>query len=279
MLEICRNQLGVIRDDCSTSEIGLVVTERLNNKVAVITGASSGIGLASAQLFAAEGARVLMLDINDAAGKTARNQIKETGGTAEFVHTDCTDENSVAAAFNVLDETFGPLDVLYNCAGGSTGKDAAVDALEVEVLHQVFELELQTAILCSREGLRRMIAHGSGSIINMSSFVAYRGTFQIHAYSSAKGAISALTRAMAGSYAKDGIRVNSIAPGVALTDRARTRIEESNIAANQTFDWKDYPFAVGTPENIASVALFLASEESRMITGQTIVADGGLSTY
>ena len=255
------------------------MTNRLNNKVAVITGASSGIGLASAHLFAAQGAQVLLLDINDEAGNAVRDEINKAGGRAEYVHTDCIDEDSVAAAFKVLDENFGALDVLYNCAGGSTGKDAAVDALEVDVLHQVFELELQTAILCSREGVRRMISHGSGSVINMSSFVAYRGTFQIHAYSAAKGAISALTRAMAGSYAKEGIRVNAIAPGIALTERARKRIEESNIAANQTFDWKDYPFAMGTPEDIAAVALFLASDESRMITGQTIVADGGLSTY
>ena len=251
----------------------------MKDKLAVITGGGSGIGLASAQIFASEGARVMLLDINDEAGIACRDKIRSAGGTAEFVHTDCTDEVAVAAAFATLDEALGPLNVLYNCAGGSTGKDSAVDALEVEVLKEVFGLELQTAVLCSRAAVPRMVANGGGSIINMSSFVAYRGVFRIHAYSAAKGAISSLTRAMAGSYAKEGIRVNGIAPGIALTERARKRIEESNVAATQNFDWKDYPFAMGTPEDIAMLALFLASDESRMITGQTILADGGLTAY
>lgn len=255
------------------------MVNRLSNKVAVITGASSGIGRASAHLFAGEGARVVLLDVNDDGGLACRDEVRSAGGEAEYVHTDCKSETSVAAAFRSADAAYGALDILYNCAGGSTPQDAAVDAIDIGVWQEVLALELQTVVLCSREALARMMPRGQGTIINMSSFVAYRGAFQIHAYSAAKGAIASLTRAMAGTYAKHGIRVNGIAPGVALTERARRRIEEGNIAANQTFEWKDYPFAMGTPDDIAAVALFLASNESRMITGQTIVADGGLSTY
>jgi NAD(P)-dependent dehydrogenase (short-subunit alcohol dehydrogenase family) len=113
----------------------------------------------------------------------------------------------------------------------------------------------------------------------MSSFVAFRGVFNIHAYISAKGALVSLTRAMAGRYARDGIRVNAIAPGIALSERAAARMASGNIAPTLTFRFEDYPFATGRPEDIANVALFLASDESRMISAQTIVADGGLSSY
>lgn len=251
------------------------MAERLRGTSVFITGGASGIGHASAQLFAREGARVVVADINAEAGEAVADTCRSAGGDASFVHCDVTDEAAVADAVG----RSGGVEVLYNCAGGSTNDDAAVDSLSMETLAHTMKLELQSVMLCSRAVLPQMIERGSGVIINMASFVAFRGVFDIHAYIAAKGAIVALTRAMAGKYARNGIRVNAIAPGIALSERAAARIRTGNITGNMPFRWEDYPFAMGSPEDIANVALFLASSESRMITGQTIVADGGLSAY
>ena len=245
----------------------------------LITGGGSGIGQASARLFAREGARVVIGDINAEAGTSTVEAIHADGGEAHFLSCDVTDESAVAAVFSWIDENVGGIDVLYNCAGGSTNDDAAVDALEMDTVVHTIKLELQSVMLCSRQAIPRMVARGGGVIINMASFVAFRGVFDIHAYIAAKGGIVALTRAMGGRYAKQGIRVNAIAPGIALSERAAARIKSGNVAGTMTFAWEDYPFAMGSPDDIANVALFLASAESRMITAQTIVADGGLSAY
>lgn len=255
------------------------MSERLRGKTVFITGAASGIGRASAPLFAEEGARVVACDINADGGEEVAEAIRKDGGDAEFVPADVTDEHAVAQAFRLATGRYGPPDVLYNCAGGSTDDDAAVHELSVDTLDQVLRVDLRSVMLCSRAAIPLMADRGGGSIINMSSFVAFRGVFDIHAYISAKGALVSLTRAMAGRYAKDGIRVNAIAPGIALSERAAARMKSGNIASTLTFSFADYPFATGSPEDIAYVALFLASDESRMISAQTIVADGGLGSY
>jgi NAD(P)-dependent dehydrogenase (short-subunit alcohol dehydrogenase family) len=255
------------------------MTHRLNGKLALITGGASGIGQASAGLFAAEGARVVLADINTGDGKAAVAQIEQRGGTAAFVEMDVTDERSVAEGFGRARGEFGIVNVLYNCAGGSTNDDAGVHELSIETVDRVLALELKSVMLCCRMAIPPMMEGDGGTIINMASFVAFRGAFDIHAYSAAKGALVSLTRTMAGSYAQHGIRVNAIAPGVALSERAAARIKSGNIAETMTFRWSDYPFAMGTPEDIAHLALFLASDESRMVNAQIISADGGLSAY
>lgn len=255
------------------------MTDRLRGKDILITGGASGIGQASARLFAREGARVVVCDISSEAGEAVAAGIRDAGGQAWFKRCDVTDDGDVRALFAWTDDEVGPVHVLYNCAGGSTNDDSAVHRLETSTIDHVLKLELQSVMLCSREAVVRMIDNGGGVVINMSSFVAFRGAFDIHAYTAAKGALAALTRAMAGSYAKNGIRVNSIAPGIALSERAAERIKSPNVAGAMTFRWDDYPFAMGTPDEIANVALFLASDESRMVNGQTILADGGLTAY
>jgi NAD(P)-dependent dehydrogenase (short-subunit alcohol dehydrogenase family) len=252
---------------------------RLAGKTVLITGGASGIGRASALLFAGEGARVLIADINEADGTAAAEAVDAAGGVSWFYRTDVTSAESVEETFARLDSDIGPLHVLYNCAGGSTDADAAVTGLEVKTIEHVLRLELISAMLCSRAGIPRIIASGGGSVINMSSFVAFRGVFDLHAYTAAKGALVALTRSMAGSYAKDRVRVNAIAPGVALTERAAARMQAGNIAPVMPFSWEDYPFGRGRAEDIAELALFLASDASRMVNAQTILADGGLSAY
>src|ERR1700753_1159893 len=256
------------------------MTDLLDGKVAIVTGAAAGIGRAAASLFARHGASVVAVDVNDA---VLAGGPPDTGRRPPqawlSVTADLTDEIQVQKVYTAAQQTCGDrLDVLFNCAGGSQADDSPVEDLPIAVFQSVIERELLTAVLCSRLGVPLMKRTGGGSIVNMSSYLAFRGVSQIHAYSAAKGAIAALTRTMAGTYAKDGIRVNAIAPGLALSDRARERIQHANTA-NKPFRYSDYPFATGTPDSIANMALFLASDQSRMITAQTIMADGGLSSY
>lgn len=252
---------------------------RLEGKVALITGGGSGIGRASALRFAREGAQIAVSDINAEAGESLVAEATNSGYDILFTRTDVTDASSVARAFEAVDDRFGGLDVLYNCAGGSTSADSSVEQLTAETVDDVMKLEVGSVFACSKEALPRLAARGGGVVVNMSSFVAFRGVWNIHAYIAAKGALVSLTRAMAGAYANKRIRVNAIAPGIALSERAAARISDGNIAGVMTFGWDDYPLAIGRPEDIASVALFLCSDESVMVTGQTIVADGGLSAY
>lgn len=252
------------------------MADRLSGKLAFITGAASGIGRASAHAFAREGSRLVLGDINVPANEELTAELSALGADVRPLAIDVTDEQSIESAFSAAAE-LGRLDILFNCAGGSTSADGAVTELSLDVIEETFRLEVHSAMLCSRVAIPLMTA--GGSIVNMTSFAAYRGTVRVHAYVAAKGAISSLTKAMAGAYAKSGIRVNAIAPGVALTERARRRITESNVAADLTFRWEDYPFAMGEPDDIANVALFLASDESRMVTGHTVMADGGLTSY
>lgn len=252
---------------------------RLTGRTALITGAAAGIGAASAEMYATEGARLVLVDINNEALVELGDRLTASGSSVLTLAADVTDESAVEAAFALARREFTELQVLFNCAGGSTVHDGGVEDLTRRVWLDTVDLELLSVGHCARWGIPWLRDSGGGSVINMSSFAAFRGTVRIHAYAAAKGAIASVTRAMAGSYARDGIRVNAIAPGVALSDRARRRITEDNVAASLTFDWGDYPFATGEPRDIAAIATFLASPESRMITGQTLMADGGLTAY
>jgi NAD(P)-dependent dehydrogenase (short-subunit alcohol dehydrogenase family) len=256
-------------------------TGRLAGRVAVITGAGAGIARAAATIFAREGASVVVAEINEQTGTAAAAQISSTGGTAIFVPVDATDEASVANLFSEVYRRFGALNVLYNCTGGSLTSDSIVSELDVTVLDQAINFDLRTCVLCSRAGLPMLTASGGGSVINMASYFALVGRDRLHAYTAAKGGIVALTRAMAATYAADRIRVNAIAPGVAITERVAARGHDAWRAMRDSGRgvWGEHPFGVGEPADIANIALFLASDESRMITGVTIPADGGRSAY
>ena len=259
---------------------------RLEGKVAFITGAGSGIARAASHIFTREGAKVVIAELKPELGRACEQSVRAAGGDATFVETDVTKEDSVKSAIQHTVTRYGKLDILYNSAGGSVAEDTTVTNVDMWVWDHTQSLDLLGTFLCCRYGIPEMIKAGGGAIINMSSVVALRGAFPIHVYTAAKGGIIALTQSLAGTYAQNNIRANAICPGMILTDRVKARFgrpaeERAPTPQAQTIklDWKQYPFGTGQPEDIANVALFLASEESRMITGATIPADGGISAY
>ncbi|HYC46192.1 MAG TPA: SDR family oxidoreductase [Burkholderiales bacterium] len=258
---------------------------RLAGKVALITGAGSGIARAASGLFAREGARVVIAEIDRERGLATERAVKEAKGEALFVETDVTNEESAKRAVAAAIERFGKLDVLYNCAGGSTAEDDLVTDVDLSEWQRTMSLNLLGPILMCRHGIPRIVEAGGGAVVNMSSGAALRGSSPSHMYTASKGGILSLTRALAGAFAKDNVRVNAICAGRILTERITSRygtpqrqgpVEDRQDAAGRV---REYPFWVGSPEDIARIALFLASDESRMITGASIPADGGRSAY
>ena len=258
---------------------------RLAGKVAFITGAGSGIARAAASLFAREGARIAIAEIKPEPGSATEKLVRDAGGDALFIQTDVTNEDSVKAAVVATVRRFGKIDVLYNCAGGSVPADSYVTDVDLGVWQHTMSLDLLGPILCCRHAIPEIIKAGGGTVVNMSSGAALRGGSPSHIYTAAKGAILSLTRALAGAYAKNNVRVNAICAGRILTERITSNygtpdapgpIADRQDAAGRS---REYPFWVGKPEDIANIALFLASDESRMITGATIPAEGGRSAY
>ncbi len=255
------------------------MTGRLDGKVAVITGAGSGIARAAARIFTREGARVVVAEIDSELGASAA---QEAGENAVFIPTDVTDEDSVVAVMAGAVAQFGGLHILFNCAGGSVLEDSRVTEVDMAVWERTIPLDLKGPFLCSRHGIPRIIASGGGAVINVSSVVALRGNHPAHVYASAKGGLISLTRSLAGAYAMDGVRANVICPGLIKTERIKSRYvarkpSEGRKGTIDTFE--SYPFGVGEPEDIANIALFLASDEARMVNGAVIPAEGGISAY
>lgn len=255
---------------------------RLAGRVALISGGAWGIGRAAAELFAREGAKIVVADIDEQAGAALTRAL---GDAALFVSTDVTNEASVEAAVAAAVQHFGKLDLLFNSAGGSVSADAPLGRVDIAaVWSRTMQLDLLGTMLCCHHALPAIVRAGGGTVINMSSGAALRGASPAHVYSTAKGGILSLTRALAGAYAKQNVRVNAICAGRILTERILSRYgtpdnptpaEDQQAAARV----KEYPFWVGAPQDIANIALFLASDESRMITGAAIPADGGRSAY
>jgi NAD(P)-dependent dehydrogenase (short-subunit alcohol dehydrogenase family) len=258
---------------------------RLAGKVAFITGAGSGIARAAASIFAREGALVALAEIRTDLGSATEKRVRDEGGDALFIQTDVTKEGSVKAAVAAAVRRYGKIDVLYNCAGGSVPADSYVTDVDLAVWQHTMSLDLLGPILCCRHAIPEIIKAGGGAVVNMSSGAALRGGSPSHIYTAAKGGVLSLTRALAGAYAKNNVRVNAICAGRILTERITGNygtpdqpgpvVDRQDAAGRR----KEYPFWVGQPEDIANIALFLASDESRMITGATIPAEGGRSAY
>lgn len=254
---------------------------QLQGKIAFITGAGSGIARAAARLFANEGAKVVIAELNPELGRASEEDVRSAGGDAIFVETDVTKEESVKNAVQQSIVRFGALNILYNCAGGSITQDAPVTDVDMAVWQHTMSLDLLGTFLCCRHGIPELIKAGGGAVVNMSSGAALQGIYKGHVYTAAKGAILSLTRALAGQYSRHGVRVNAICPGLTVTERVIRMFGDPRKKPDspQRALLEKYPFAVGDPEDIANVALFLASDKARMINGATIAADGGSSAY
>lgn len=244
---------------------------RLEGKVALITGAGTGIGRATAVLFAREGAKVVVAEINGPAGEETAHL---AGNGAIAIRTDVTEESRMQAAVRAATEEFGALHVLHNNAGGSTPRDNAVVEAPVEEFWRAIKLDLFGTFLGCRFGIPAIISAGGGSVINMSSNVALMGIAGRDCYTAAKGGISAITRSMAVEFAAKRVRVNAIAPSATMTDRVKKL-----VAGNTALDKLANSHLVGLiePQDIANMALFLASDESRMVTGHVYPVDSGVT--
>ncbi|MDD3925870.1 MAG: SDR family NAD(P)-dependent oxidoreductase [bacterium] len=251
---------------------------RLEGKTAAITGAGGGIGKAAAELFAAEGAVVVVLETDEKPGRSVADSINDSGGRALFIQTDISDEKSVIAAFSVIEESLGRLDVLYNNASVFLGgSDASVTKLSTTVWHKILSVNLNGLFYCCKYGIPLLINSGGGAVINTSSSAGVIGIPKCDAYTATKGATISLTKSMAVEYGPHNVRVNCIAPAAIATPM----VLESNFK-DPEFDEQRFLATTplrkwGQPEDIAGIALFLASDEASYLNGAVIVADGGIT--
>jgi NAD(P)-dependent dehydrogenase (short-subunit alcohol dehydrogenase family) len=256
------------------------MTGKLSGRVAVITGAGSGIGRAAAGLFAREGAEVALVDLNAQAAKDATEEITAAGGRALAVGADVADAAQVDLAFRQISGEFGRVDVLYNNAGVNSA-GSVVDASD-EDWDRCFAVNAKGTFLCSRAAGRLMVAAGSGSIINQGSVAALVGIANFASYCASKGAVVALTRSMSVDLAPRNVRVNAICPGTVYTPLMEPMLRargNGDLAAGLAMTTAKYPIGrLGTPDEIAAVALFLASDDSSFLTGSVITADGGMTS-
>jgi NAD(P)-dependent dehydrogenase (short-subunit alcohol dehydrogenase family) len=245
---------------------------RLENKVAFITGAGTGIGRAAALLFAREGAKVAIIEISSDAAESVAHEIAKAGGEAIAIKTDVTDVDQMEAAVRKTVQRFGKLNVVYNNAGGSTPRDGtAVDA-PIDEFWRAIKLDLFGTFLGCRFGIPELIKAGGGSVVNTTSNVALMGFPGRDSYTAAKGGVSAITRSLAVAYAPQKVRVNAIAPATTRTDRALKMMGSDDTVAAIT---RSQLLGMGEPIDVAHAALFLASDESRMTTGSILMTDSG----
>ena len=255
------------------------MTGKLAGKTAVVTGAGSGIGRAAAVLFAREGAAVAVVDLNAEAAKDAAGEITASGGTALPVVANVADRLQVSSAFEQIRNEYRRVDVLYNNAGVNSA-GSVIDATEDD-WDRSFAVNAKGTFLCSQAAAPGMVAAGSGSIINQGSVAALAGIANFASYCAAKGAVVALTRSMSVDLAPRGVRVNVICPGTVYTPLMEPMLRArggGDMAAGLALTVAKYPIGrLGTPEEIAAVALFLASDDSSFLTGSVISADGGMT--
>jgi len=250
---------------------------RLDGKVAVITGAGSGMGRVAAQMFAAEGARVVVAEFAAEAGEETVRQVTDAGGEASFVRADVSREEEASAMVAAAVDRYGRIDVLYNNAGIMPEADHSVVDTDVGVWDQVMAVNLRGVFLGCKYAIPRMVEQGSGSVINISSFVALLGcSVPQDAYTASKGAVLSLTRSLAVQFGPKGVRSNAICPGPIETPLLVDWLLKDE-AAKQLRLARNPTGRFGKPEEIVNAAIYLASDESRWTNGAHFVIDGGIS--
>ncbi|MGH6994143.1 MAG: SDR family NAD(P)-dependent oxidoreductase [Stellaceae bacterium] len=249
---------------------------RLVGKVAFITGGGGGIGRATAERFAEEGAKVAVAELDEtlgqAAAQSARDRGKSSGGDAIFLRCDVRERTSVEAAMAETVKRFGKLTILHNNAGGSTPQDGPVTDVSEEEFWRVMHLDVYGTFICSKLGIPHIVKAGGGAVINMSSTLALIGVPGRDCYTAGKGAIAAMTRSMAVEYAAHKIRVNAIAPSVTLSERVKKLMAGSKDIEKLA---SQHLLGLGLPIHMADTAVFLASDEAAITTGQILVVDSG----
>jgi NAD(P)-dependent dehydrogenase (short-subunit alcohol dehydrogenase family) len=248
---------------------------RLADKVCIVTGAGSGIGRASALLFAAEGARVVAADLDEAA---AAATVAEIEGQAVALQVDVADEAATRALAAATIERFGRIDVLFNNAGIAGVGD--LEETSLELWEQVMRVNVRGVFLMSRAVVPQIIAQRAGSIVNMSSAIAQTGLARRVSYAASKGAVLALTRSMQVDLAPHNVRVNALMPGTVMTPFVERYLAESYAdpeEGRRSIRSRQLTGELGVPEDIAYAALYLASDESRFVAGSGLAIDGGLT--
>jgi NAD(P)-dependent dehydrogenase (short-subunit alcohol dehydrogenase family) len=249
---------------------------RLKDKVAIITGGSSGIGRATCLLFAQEGASVVIVDINDDGGQETLASIQAAGGEAIYVHANQANAADCQKMIQTTENTYGKVDVLFNNAGIShANDDDAINTTE-EVWDLTFDVNVKGVFLCCKYGIPALRRAGGGSIINTASFVAHVGaaTPQL-AYTASKGAVLSMTRELATIHARENIRVNALCPGPLCTELLMKYLDTPEKRQRRLVHVPMGRF--GEAEEIAKAALYLASDESSFVTGSSFMVDGGIT--
>jgi NAD(P)-dependent dehydrogenase (short-subunit alcohol dehydrogenase family) len=244
----------------------------LAGKAALVTGAASGIGLATAIAFAREGARVVLVDVNEAAGKAAAAEITAAGGEARFRVADMTSEAAVEDAVAAVVDAFGSLDCAVNNAG-MTGAAAPMHRTSLEDFQRVLDLNLTGVFLCLKHELAAMQDSG-GAIVNVASGAGLVATPAMSAYCASKHGVLGLTKTASAENARTGIRINAICPGIVDTPMVRQSMEQSESVKQMIL--RSQPGGrLGTPEEIAEAAVWLCSERASFVTGHSMLVDGG----
>jgi NAD(P)-dependent dehydrogenase (short-subunit alcohol dehydrogenase family) len=250
---------------------------RLDGKVTIITGGGSGMGRTAAELFAKEGARVVVADFAEAAGEATVAQVLAAGGQATFVKADVSNEADARGMVQHAVATYGRVDVLYNNAGVMPEADQSVIDTDTDTWDKVMAVNVRGVFLGCKYAIPQMLEQGSGSIISTASFVAILGcSVPQDAYTASKGAVLALTRSMAVQFASRGVRSNSISPGPIETPLLMDWLLKDEAAKQLRLN-RNPSGRFGKPEEIVNVAIYLASDESKWTNGANFVIDGGIT--
>jgi NAD(P)-dependent dehydrogenase (short-subunit alcohol dehydrogenase family) len=252
----------------------------LDGKVALVTGGAGGIGAATAWALAREGASVGVVDIDGSRAEQVARAIAASDGAAFSVEADLAEETDVAAAVKAAVTRYGHLNVLHNNAAMTDSnflsRDTQVTDLSLEVWEKTMAVNLRSQMLMCKHAVPEMVRAGGGSIINMSSGASLKGDRTRTAYGVSKAGVNTLTMYVATSHGKQGVRVNTIVPGLIITDAVRAHLTDRMLTGLGRATLTPY---VGEPEDVANLVVFLASNESRYITGQMIAIDGGMSAH